>query len=657
MRPSSTDIQSAMALSHNTHLGHYTIDCLIGRGGMGEVYLARDESLRRAVALKLLLPDFTLDNSRVLRFEQEAYAASALNHPNIVTIYGVGLENGVRYMVTEFIDGESLRHRLSRGRLVLHEALDVAIQIASALTAAHQVGIIHRDIKPENTMLRNDGIVKVLDFGLAKLVEQESPDPEASTIPLVQTAEGARMATPMYMSPEQARGQVVDHRTDIWSLGVVLYEMVTGRSPFEGATSSDLVAEILKTEPAPLTAYSAEAPAELQRIVRKTLRKNCEERYQSIKDLALDLKSVKRELEFSAEFEYTKRISAEESPELKAGTLSSAVTAREGVPAKTESAGLAATGGSHNVSLFRRYQRTSIFLITIVILATLSLVYRYLLAGRSKNAAHNEPQQSATARNEIESGKSPAKRLYWDMTQDEQTRFIAEQAQGISAMLGPNPTRLNEESIAQIKVQVDHYVARKDSLSADVFHEGLRPIYSRASLYASFITEAFNERHVPPVIGLYIAMTETEYHPCDENQFGGQGLFGFTSRTAARYGAAPSERCDPRKISRAAARYLDDLTSEFGSDSASITLAILSYNMGETQVREYLHTLLNEGIRERSFWALSSHAEMFGENFRLGGNTYVTRFYAAAILGENPQAFDLQIQPLSTYSKVPAQPQ
>jgi serine/threonine protein kinase len=620
---------------------------------MGEVYLARDNSLRRPVALKLLIPSFTLDDSRVLRFEQEAYAASALNHPNIVTIYGVGVETGLRYLVTEFIDGESLRQRLRGGRLSIHEALDVATQIASALTAAHGAGIIHRDIKPENVMLRRDGIVKVLDFGLAKLTEQESSDPEASTVLLIETEEGTRMGTPLYMSPEQARGLRVDHRTDIWSLGVVLYEMLTGRRPFGGSTPSDVVAEILKTEPLPLTTYTADLPAELQRIARKTLRKDCEERYQTIKDLALDLKNFRRELEFSAEVEYTQRISAEMSPGSEGGKLHSTVTERESVAATiTDGSDVAPTVVSHKVSSLGGFKkRTAIFLVAIVMVAGLSLVYRYFLRSQSKTAGHNEPQLTI-AKDGSDSSKSPAQRLYWDLTQSEQRRFIEEQADRISAMLGPNPARLNEESVAQIKDQVDRYAARKDSLSPDVFKEALRPVYSRASLYAGFITEAFNERHVPPVLGLYIAMTETEYHPCEANQFGGQGLFGFTSQTATRYGAAPNERCDPRKISRAAAHYLDDLISEFGSDSASITLAIVSYNIGEANVREYLHTLLNHGIRDRNSWALSSHADLLDENFRLGGYKYVPMFYAAAIVGENPEAFDLQLQPLSTYAKV-----
>jgi hypothetical protein len=236
-------------------------------------------------------------------------------------------------------------------------------------------------------------------------------------------------------------------------------------------------------------------------------------------------------------------------------------------------------------------------------------------------------------------------------------RFVQERANSVAAMLGPNPPQLDKESIAQIKNQVDSYAARRDSLSTEASKEGLRPVYSRASIYAPFITQAFNERHVPPVIGLYIAMIESEYHPCRENRFGGEGLFGFISKTAMKYGVAPQERCDPRKTSRAAARYMDDLMSEFGSDSASVALAIIGYNIGEGQTREFLHTLLNNGIRDRDYWALAAHADMFSEKFRQENIKYVPRFFAAAIVGENPQTFDLQIQPLSIYTKVPEQPQ
>ena len=282
-------------------LGSYEIASLIGRGGMGEVYLAEDKRLRRKVALKLLPSSVTKDASRLHRFEQEARAASALNHPNIIAIYEITEANSTLMMATEFVDGETLRHRLAFGALKIDEALDISIQIADAISAAHKAGIIHRDIKPDNIMIRPDGYVKVLDFGLAKLSEPNSGQAftEAST-QKVKTGSGVVIGTVGYMSPEQARGQTVDARSDIFNLGAVIYEMVTGQRPFAGETPSDAFAAILKVDPAPLSHLTPETPAELERIVSKALRKDREERYQGVKDLLLDLKRLKEDLDFQA---------------------------------------------------------------------------------------------------------------------------------------------------------------------------------------------------------------------------------------------------------------------------------------------------------------------------------------------------------------------
>ncbi len=294
-----------MPLSSGTILGHYEVRSLLGAGGMGEVYLAQDTALRRPVAIKLLPTDFTANKDWLHRFEREAYAASSLNHPNILTIHEIGVDDGRRFIATEFIDGESLRRHMGGASLQFSEILDIGFQVASALAAAHAAGIVHRDIKPENIMLRRDQLVKVLDFGLAKLVEEQTPtlDREAETKVLHNTQPGMVMGTVSYMSPEQARGKNVDARTDIWSLGVVLYEMVTGALPFVGETTSDVLGLILYKEPLPLTSLGARVPAEFDRIVAKALRKDKEERYQTIKDLASDLKSLKRRLEFEAELE------------------------------------------------------------------------------------------------------------------------------------------------------------------------------------------------------------------------------------------------------------------------------------------------------------------------------------------------------------------
>src|SRR5499426_3412882 len=289
-----------------TQISHDRIASQLGAGGMGEVYLAEDTRLRRKVAIKLLPAELTRNADRVRRFEQEAQAASALNHPNIITIYEIGeaaTERGeIHFIATEFIEGQTVRQQIAGARLKLGSALDVATQVASALAAAHAAGIVHRDIKPENVMARPDGLVKVLDFGLAKLTERRAPafDSQAPTAIKVNTDPGVVMGTAQYMSPEQARGVEADARTDIFSLGVMLYEMIAGRLPFEGETKTDVLVSILEKEPAPLTRHAPEVPTELQRILSKALRKDREERYQVVKDLLLDLKSLKEELIYEA---------------------------------------------------------------------------------------------------------------------------------------------------------------------------------------------------------------------------------------------------------------------------------------------------------------------------------------------------------------------
>jgi serine/threonine protein kinase/tetratricopeptide (TPR) repeat protein len=280
---------------------HYQIVEKLGEGGMGEVYLAQDTRLGRMVALKLLPSQFTEDLTRMRRFQQEARAVSSLNHPNILTIYEIGEADNEHFIAMEYVEGKTLRQRMGEG-MNLSAVLDVAIQIATALAAAHQAGIVHRDIKPENIMIRRDGYVKVLDFGLAKLSEEHSTstDVDAATVPMLETEPGMIIGTYVYMSPEQTRGIPADQRADIWSLGVVIYEMTAGRPPFEGATKSDMIVSILEKEPPPLARYAREVPSEFQRIVTKALTKDREERYQTVKDLLIDLRRLQRELEFEA---------------------------------------------------------------------------------------------------------------------------------------------------------------------------------------------------------------------------------------------------------------------------------------------------------------------------------------------------------------------
>jgi serine/threonine protein kinase/Tol biopolymer transport system component len=287
-----------MPLQAGIRLGPYEVIALIGAGGMGEVWLATELRLGRKVALKLLPPDLTRDPARLLRFEQEARSASTLNHPNVCTIHALGeTDEHQHYIAMEYVEGETLRRRLATSRLSVREALDIAIQMASALTAAHAGGIIHRDIKPDNVMLRPDGFVKVLDFGLAKLAADGRDAAAADTTQVVvRTDPGTIVGTVAYMSPEQARGHEVDARTDVWSLGVTLYEMLAGRSPFAASSSTDVLAAILDRDPAPLARFDPDAPAELQRITTKALRKDREQRYQTARDVLLDLQTLRDEL-------------------------------------------------------------------------------------------------------------------------------------------------------------------------------------------------------------------------------------------------------------------------------------------------------------------------------------------------------------------------
>ncbi len=285
---------------------------------MGDVYLANDTKLDRRVALKVLPRDLANDE-RVRRFVQEAKAASALNHPNILTIYEIDEIDRQPFIATEFIDGSTLRERIQEGVVLPREAIDIGIQVASALNATHSVGIVHRDIKPETIMIRRDGIVKVLDFGLAKIARDRQityTDPNAPTQAQVKTEAGIILGTAQYMSPEQARGLEVDVRTDIWSLGCVLYELVAARQPFQGSTTIDVMSGILRTEPESLERHLPNGPSEFGRIVNRALRKDREERYQNVKDMLIELKDLRVEVENQSKQSIISRNSTQSSDSL-----------------------------------------------------------------------------------------------------------------------------------------------------------------------------------------------------------------------------------------------------------------------------------------------------------------------------------------------------
>jgi serine/threonine protein kinase/tetratricopeptide (TPR) repeat protein len=424
-------------LSSGTRLGHYEIRSKIGAGGMGEVYLAIDTELDRTVAIKILPAALAADGQRLQRFIQEAKAASALNHPHILTIYEIGVTGDSRFIATEFIDGDTLRPHIGAG-MKLAEVLEIAIQACGALSAAHAAGIIHRDIKPENIMVRRDGYIKVLDFGLAKLTEPKgsTTDNEAPTKAMVNTGAGTVMGTANYMSPEQAKGTHVDERSDLWSLGAVLYEMVTGHVPFAGETPTETISLILQREPAPLVRYAHEVPDELERIAAKALTKDREERYQTAKDMLIDLRHLKRKLEVDAEIDRTV------PPELRAAVLTGGhgTATASGAVAATAVASTShgASSAEYIVSEIRRHKTGAVLIAALLIVGV--AVAAFLYFSRKKPAltekdtvlladfvnTTGEPVFDGTLKQAlaVQLGQSPFLNIFPDERVNETLRFM-----------------------------------------------------------------------------------------------------------------------------------------------------------------------------------------------------------------------------------------
>lgn len=395
------------------------------------------------------------------------------------------------------------------------------------------------------------------------------------------------------MSPEQARGEALDGRSDLWSLGATLYEMLIGNALF-----TDAVTEPIGGAARGQTRVELKLSDEqklFQPILKKAVAKELDQRYQSAQDFLAGIRQAKVDLE------------------------------------KTNAA-------------TRHKRRLTVAAAALFIASLIGLMVWRKTAPVAPAMPSPNSFSQAQASNE---------KPYWELSESEKTAFIENAAQNIAKMLGDNPSAHTPESIARIKKHVEAYAARRNSLSISPGQESIKAIYARASVYAPFIIEAFRVRRLPPILGLYIAMNETDYHPCTESEAGSKGLFAFMPATAPRYGlqlAPADERCDPRKIANAAAHYLDDLTKLFGHDADAMTLAILAYNFGETRVAGALAELQTLNFRPISFWTVLENNARLSVPLGRESQNYAPRFFAAAILGENPQRFGLEIQPLSAYT-------
>jgi serine/threonine protein kinase len=610
-------INSDAQMHPGREIGPYQIVRHIGSGGMGEVYLAHDPRLDRLVALKVIRPGLLFDEALLRRFQTEARVASALNHANILTVYEIGQDDEIFFIATEYIDGLTIRERIRAADLTLKEVLEIAGQLLFGLEAAHANGIIHRDIKPENVIQRHDGVVKILDFGIAKLLEKSSPENPLTASPVVrtETGVGVMLGTIGYMSPEQVRGLAVDVRTDIWSCGVLLYEMLDGQRPFDGQTNADTLVTMLEREPEPLFGTGGQTPAALRQIqvvIDKALSKQPDQRHQTAAEMRASLEKIKTALEARKQS--------------GAGAISGQTNVRD----------LQSLAAQSNTSGFRR---------------ALGMTMAALLITAMFAAAFMYQRQRARSRANLLAVKA-APKPYLQMAEAEKLAFIGAQEQRISNMMGDRPVKLNDEALKAIMVRVDRYAARQNAAALKPGEDSLSSTYARAPEYIPVIARAFAARKIPIVVGVYLPMIESAYIPCYESEIGAKGLFQFVPRTAEHYGVSRAEMCDVNKMAPAAAHYLADRMAELGDDAQSMTLVLLSYNRGPDAVRDSLRSLRETDANyERNFWTLFANRSKLDETFQRESAWYVPQFFAAAIVGENPEAFDLQMPSLSSFAK------
>lgn len=586
-------------------IGPYRIIERIGGGGMGEVHLAHDPRLDRPVALKVIRSFFVSDQSVGHRFQSEARLASALNHANILTVYDVGQFEDTFFIATEYVDGPTIRERIRAQDLTLDDVLQITEQLLTGLEAAHNAGIIHRDIKPENIIQRRDGVLKILDFGIAKLLEQPPGEPGSQSLTYTETGVGVTLGTIGYMSPEQVRALPVDQRTDIWSCGVVLYEMLNGRRPFDGQTNADSMVAILERQPAPIFTFNIRKQRLLRRladVAARALNKNPDARYQTAAEMRAEVQEIHETLKNRP---------------------------RDGISEQTRVSELDRLAAN---SAMRREVLVAAIAALVVIALLATFVYR----------RWNLPSRQAPV--------AVVQTPYLQLSEAEKLAFVEAQEQRISAMMGERPVKLNDEALHTIKTYVDRYAQRTGS-TPKPGADPLNAVYARAPQYIPVIARAFSERKIPLIVGIYIPMIESEYKPCYENEFGAKGLFQFLPATAGHYGVSRDQMCDVNRMAPAAAHFIADRMAELGDDAQSMTLVLLSYNRGEDAVREALRQLRETDANyERNFWTLFANRKKLDKSFQRESAWYVPSFFAAAIVGENPQAFEMSSPPLSSFA-------
>ena len=608
-------------LTAGQRLLHYEIRKLIGIGGMGEVYLAWDTRLHRNVAVKLLRQDLLPQVRTSEHLLREARAAALLEHPNICHIYEVSEADGFSFIVMQYVVGTTLDELLADGGIDGDMALDLAGQIADGLAEAHSQGIIHRDIKPANIIVSEKGQAKILDFGLAKFIKTGAGADAAGRL----LSTGGVMGTVPYMSPEQLQGISVDARTDIFSFGTLLFEMLSGSPAFKREQNAETISAILSGEPD----WTLLSPV-FRHPVQRCLEKEPTKRYSSADELAEALKQVA-------------------SAEPKKNQARPIVTNSIRFDAATDQLDVATapivTIDPKPIDLPVDVNRMLKPPLSIGTWRTILVGALGLILAVSGFVYLDDNSQEVSKNNSVP--KNAPRRFYWELGYSDKREFIRDRVMQIQMLIGDDQRAINDESLDGISKEIEWYVSRRDSLSQDPFRDGLRTVYGRASQYVPLVSAEFEKENVPIVVGIYQALIESEYRDCLENVTGPTGVFQLSKSTAEQFGLAAHDRCKVDLSAKAASAYMAKLSSDFGGERSSWTLALLSFDQGEALTRRQLDEIAQLGLNERSYWVITENRERLSDP-QLRSDYHMKRFFAAAIIGENPEMFGLVTPPLST---------